>query len=152
MSVTLTVPVAFTSAELWYLRSVVRHELAAQGTWAYPPASLSLNDAIAEGLFLCGEQGQTEAWLPLSRGDCLVIDAVCDQTAKDASGQPLGAMILGKVISARHQLAAQEFEDAIEPAGLPSAQQVGSTLRELESHEHSNDPGRGTDDHAGPGR
>jgi hypothetical protein len=110
-----TTPVAFTREELWLLRSFVRHEIPQQETWKFPPASIELNDQIAEAILLCEEHDIDEAVLLLTRGDCLVIDAVVPQDAKSVSGARIGQSILLKSFVARRDLAGGPTASAAEP-------------------------------------
>ena len=94
----------FTLDELWLLQSVVRHETAQMDSWRYPPASLALNDQIAEALLRCEEHSLAEAALLLTRGDCLGIDHTVPQAAKSAAGLPIGKSVLMKSFRARREL------------------------------------------------
>jgi hypothetical protein len=124
-----TAPVIFTLEELWLLRSVVRHEIPSQETWKFPPASLHLNDQIAETILLCHENQLEEAALMLSRGDTLIIDYVVPQDAKSAKGVPLGVPVLLKSFRARKELAEgeQRLSQREEPV-RPSDEQIQAAL------------------------
>ncbi len=111
-----TTPVTFTLEELWLLRAFVRHEVAQQESWKFPPASLELNDQVAEAILLCEEHELGEAVLLLTRGDCLVIDAVIPQDAKSVNGTRLGQTILLKTFAARRDLAGGPTASADEPS------------------------------------
>ena len=96
-----TTPVPFTQDQLWYLRSVIRHEAPDQEKWANPPVSESLNDQIAAALI----SGEPEVMLELTRRQLLAIDYVTNQDAKDSKGNPLGKPILLATFVARERLA-----------------------------------------------
>ena len=106
-----TAAATFSVAQLWLLQSRIRHEMQGQETWKYPPASVELNDQIAEALLACHRHNLSEAALVLSWGDCLLIDFVTPGDAKDANGKPIGREIL---------LASYEARDAIR-RGAPAA-------------------------------
>lgn len=98
------VSVPFTLDELWFLQSVIRHDMAgAFENWEMPPVSIDLNDQIAEAILLC-EDGADEAHLVLSRHSCLVIDYCVDASARDINGKPIGRNILLKSFRARMQI------------------------------------------------
>lgn len=99
-----TAAIVFTVDELWLLQRCIRHEISAQGTWAFPPANLDLNDQIAEALLRCTRLGLADAPLLLSKGDCLAIDYTVPADAKDANGKPLGRTVLLKSYEARDQI------------------------------------------------
>lgn len=99
-----TVAVVFDLAELWLLQRSIRHEIAGQKFWAFPPASVELNDAVAEAIHFCVTENVTEAALRLSRGDLFAIDATVPADAKDVSGKPIGKTILLKSYAARAEL------------------------------------------------
>lgn len=94
-------PIAFSKEELWVLQRVVRHEMGTpwQGKW--PITSIPLNDAIADAILLCEDQGQPEAVIILSKGDCYLIDALVPQDAKSPMGVLLGKPILLKTFRVR---------------------------------------------------
>ena len=117
-----TVPVAFSREELWLLRAYVRHEIPQQETWKFPPASIELNDQVAEAILLCEEHDIDEAVLLLTRGDCLVLDAVVPQDAKSVSGARIGQSILVKSFAARRELAGGPTASATEPMLTDEAQ------------------------------
>lgn len=114
---TETAPVPFTLDELWVLQGAVRHEQAQpwQGMW--PAYSLSLNDEIARGIIFCIDNLEGFYTIPLSRGDCLCIDATVSKDIKDANGKLIGKKILEKSFRARlaildgFQLMADEPDD-----------------------------------------
>ena len=110
-----TVPVLFTLEELWLLQSVVRHEIPQQESWSNPPASLALNDQLAEAILMCVEDEISEVALVLSRSDCLVLDATVPQNAKNAAGSPIGKSILVKSFMARRALAGGPVASADDP-------------------------------------
>lgn len=114
-SVSSRVPVTFTTAELWLLRSVVRHEAspAWQGKW--PTYDLELNEQIAEAILLCTDEGQAEANLVMTKGDLLILDALVPQDAKDAQGKPIGKDILLKTFRARRLLNGGVVDTAEDP-------------------------------------
>lgn len=123
-----TAPVVFTLDELWLLRSVVRHEMQSQETWKFPPASVDLNDQIAEAILFCHEHQVEEAALMLTRGDTLIIDFVVPQDAKSARGVPLGTPILLKTFAARRALVEDQFlSDEHEPE-RPTEEQIHAAL------------------------
>ena len=121
----------FTFDELWLLQSVIRHELPQLEQWDFPPASLDLNDQVAEALVLCDESGLGEAALILSRGDCLVIDYCVPQGAKSASGHAIGKSVLLKSFRARRAIETHELPSAEEPA-QPTAGEVRERLRHMQ--------------------
>lgn len=125
-----TASAVFSVEELWMLQSTVRHELAQIEQWKFPPASVDLNDQIAECLLRCHEYNLAEGALILSRGDCLVIDYCVPQTAKSVAGVPIGKNILMKSFRARMQLLDGDILAAEEPAS-PSAADVCEQLRQF---------------------
>jgi len=112
------------------LQSSIRHEIAQLEQWKFPPASLDLNDQVAECLLRCHEYSLSEGALVLSRGDCLVIDYTVPQTAKSPAGVPIGKNILIKSFRARMQLLDGDLLAAEEPA-CPSAADVCEQLKQL---------------------
>lgn len=102
-------PQVFTLEELWLLHAKVRHEMAHQGDWQDPPASLGLNEAIIAAILFCEELGQAEACVELDLKDCLVIDFVVPQEAKDKDGNPIGKNVLRKSFRARAKLTGHEI-------------------------------------------
>jgi hypothetical protein len=110
-----TVAVVLSVADLWLLQRVIRHEIAGQRGWAFPPASVELNDQIADAILLCETQKQPEAALRLSRGDLLALDYTVPADAKDVAGRPIGREILLKTFAARAELRGR-FPDADQPA------------------------------------
>ncbi len=123
-----TASAVFTVEELWMLQSAIRHEVAQQEQWKFPPASLDLNDQIAECLLRCQEYSLSESALLLSRGDCLVIDYCVPQTAKSPAGVPVGKNILLKSFRARKQIFEGDSPDAEEPS-TPTAADVFEQMR-----------------------
>lgn len=121
----------FTIEELWLLQSVIRHELPQLDQWKFPPASIDLNDQIAETLLLCEENNLSEAALLLSRGDTLVIDYCVPQNAKSASGLPVGKNVLMKSFRARRALESGFLPDAEEPSQLTTGE-VREHLRHMQ--------------------
>ena len=94
----------FSLEELWLLQSVIRHEVAQQESWRYPPASLGLNGQVAEALLRCDDHALPEAALLLTIEDCLAIDSTVPQGAKSAAGVPVGRNVLMKSFRARQEL------------------------------------------------
>lgn len=94
----------FTLGELWYMRSVCRHESADQGNWKAPPTSLEFNNCISEAILMCEENKIEEVYILLSMRDCLLLDYVVDQGAKDVKGILVGKPILLKSFAARRHL------------------------------------------------
>jgi hypothetical protein len=123
-----TASVLFTVEELWMLQSAIRHEITQGDTWKYPPASLELNDQVAESLLRCQDLGLAESALVLTRGDCLVIDYCTPQGAKTPSGAPIGKQILLKSFLARKQVLEGTSPTVEEPLA-PSAAEVRERLR-----------------------
>ena len=103
----------FSVDELWLLQSVIRHETPQMETWRFPPASLELNDQVADALLRCEEHALTEAALLLTRADCLAIDHTVPQGAKSVAGLPVGRTVLMKSFRAR-----RELEDGPPPADI----------------------------------
>jgi hypothetical protein len=104
-----TTPVAFTLEELWLLQGCIRHEVPQQESWRMPPASLALNDAIAEGILFCTDGKEDEAAVLLSMADCLAIDATVPSGARNVDGLPIGRSVLLKSFRARQFLALGEL-------------------------------------------
>lgn len=127
-----TVPVVFTQDELWLMRACVRHEQSPpwQGRW--PCYSLELNEDIAEALVFCeDEQPQPrERALLLSRGDCLLLDAVIPQDAKSPGGVPLGKNILMKTFRARRAMDGAIVPTAVEALTL-SEDEIHARMQEF---------------------
>ena len=121
----------FTCDELWLLQSAIRHEVAQGDTWKYPPASVELNDQIADALVLCEENKLDDAALLLTRGDCLVIDFCVPQTAKSAAGVPIGKNVLLKSFKARRAIEQGPIAYSDEPAQLTPGE-VRETLRRMQ--------------------
>lgn len=99
-----TASAIFTTEELWLLQSAIRHEIAQLDSWRFPPASLALNDQIADAIVRCDENGLAEAAILLTRGDCLVIDHNVPQTAKSPAGAAIGKSVLMKSFRARREI------------------------------------------------
>lgn len=127
---TRTATAVFTLEELWLLQSVIRHEVAQQEQWHYPPASLELNDQVAESILRCEELGLEEAALVLTMQQALVIDYCVPQSAKSPSGIPIGKNILMKSFRVRKALEEGDDPDAEEP-GTPNATEVQERLRQM---------------------
>ncbi|MGE5596052.1 MAG: hypothetical protein ACM3S1_08465 [Hyphomicrobiales bacterium] len=127
---TRTATAVFTCEELWLLQSVIRHEVGQQEQWRYPPASLELNDQIAESLLRCEELGLDEAALVLRMQDALVIDYCVPQSAKSPSGVPIGKNILMKSFRVRQAIEAG-FDATAEEPGTPTASEVQERLRQI---------------------
>lgn len=111
----LTVPVTFTLDELWFLQSLVRHELPQPPEWKFPPASLELNDQVADVLLSCTDYDLKEGTLVLTRGDLLLLDYVVPQAATNSAGKNIGRPILLKTYRARRLLAEGSMGTASEP-------------------------------------
>jgi hypothetical protein len=109
---------------------VVRHEVAQGEQWRYAPASLDLNDQIAESLVRCEELDIDEAALILSMADVLVIDYCVPQSAKSASGVAIGKSILMKSFRVRKAIQGGADPIAEEP-GSPTASEVQERLRQI---------------------
>lgn len=125
----------FSCDELWLLQSAVRHEMAQGDQWHFPPASVELNDQIAEALLLCEENSLAEAALVLSRGDCLVIDYCVPQAAKSPSGAPIGKNVLLKSFRARRAIdSGPQPDESTEPLQLTPAE-VRQHLQHLQGEE-----------------
>ena len=124
---TSTVVEEFSLDELWLLQSAVRHEVAQQEQWKFPPASRELNDAIAAALLFCTECKEASATLVLSYGDLLVIDYNVQQSAKDVNGKLVGKAILLKTFSARSRLAYGDEPEAEEPFA-PTKAEIAAML------------------------
>ena len=118
----------FSSEELWLLQSVVRHEIPQIDQWKFPPASVDLNDQIAQAIVFCEENQCSEAALILSRGDCLLIDYCVPQGAKSVSGVAIGKQVLMKSFRARRSIEDGDIPVADEPA-QPSTSEVREHLR-----------------------
>lgn len=100
----ITSSVTFDIAELWLLQSVIRHEMAQQGEWKFPFASLDLNDRVAAAILFCDENHVSEASMQLSRGDTLCVDYNVRSDMKDAQGKQIGKLILLKSFRVRRDL------------------------------------------------
>jgi hypothetical protein len=126
-----TASALFTIEELWLLQSAIRHEVAQGDTWKFPPASIELNDQIADALVLCEENRLDDAALLLTRGDCLVIDYCVPQTAKSAAGVPIGKNVLLKSFKARRIIEQGDSPFSEEPAQLTPGE-VKESLRRMQ--------------------
>lgn len=127
---TQTATAVFTCEELWLLQSVIRHEVAQQEQWKYPPASFELNEQVAESLLRCEAFGIDEAALLLTMEQALVIDYCVPQSAKSPSGVPIGKNILMKSFVVRKEIEEGLSATAEEP-GTPSASEVRERLRRI---------------------
>lgn len=107
-------PQTFSLEELWLLQAKVRHEMAQQGEWKAPPASLGLNEQVAMAILFCEENGQPDACLELSLEDCLLLDYVIPQEAKDAQGAAIGKSVLRKAFRSRARLLGLDYAAAAE--------------------------------------
>ena len=121
-------PVTFTADELWLLQGVVRHEMPQGDTWKFPPASVDLNDQIADVLIACIDAGLREATLSLTRGDLLLLDFVVPQSATSPIGTKLGREILLKSFRARRALSGDELPNAAEPEDTPTLNEIDARL------------------------
>ena len=127
------VPAVFTKDELWLVRSVVRHESTDQARWEAPLTNLDLNDAIVDAVLMCEVLGLGEAALLLSMKDCLLLDAVIPQDAKDKAGLLLGKTALLKTFAARRSIRGDfEHMDAVD---LPLAVGVKDLMAQFEAEE-----------------
>ncbi|MCC7366421.1 MAG: hypothetical protein IT303_18840 [Dehalococcoidia bacterium] len=126
-----TATAVFTCEELWLLQGVIRHEVAQGEQWRYPPASLDLNDQIAESLLRCADLGIDEAALVLSLADALAIDYCVPQSAKSPSGVPIGKNILMKSFRVRREIELGSEPETEEPGTTPSASEVQERLRQF---------------------
>jgi hypothetical protein len=126
-----TATAVFTCEELWLLQSVVRHEVAQGEQWRYAPASLDLNDQVAESLLRCEELGIDEAALILTMPDVLVIDYCVPQSAKSPSGTPIGKNILMKSFRVRKEIQEGTPQEMVEEPGAPTASEVQERLRQI---------------------
>lgn len=100
--------VTFTTKELWMLHDVIRHEMQDSDKWKFPHASISLNDKIAEALYVCNNLDLKEYRITLSLGDCYAIDYHIRRDMKTPEGAK-GEQILLKVFDAKEQIRNQEF-------------------------------------------
>ncbi len=128
---TRTASQVFTCEELWLLQSVIRHEIPQLDQWDFPPASVDLNDQIAQALVLCDENNLGEAALLLTRGDCLVIDYCVPQGAKSVAGVAIGKSVLMKSFRARRTIETNDMPSADEPA-QPTVGEVREHLRHMQ--------------------
>jgi hypothetical protein len=72
--------------------------------WNMPPASITLNDKIAEGIMFCEGTKSTEYHMVLDKHDLYVLDYCVPQTATSPKGEYIGMSILRKTFSARKEL------------------------------------------------
>lgn len=112
-----TAPITFSLTELWVLQGAVRHGVPSEESqWPrFPPASLSLNDDIADAIAACDAASLSDYTLLLTRGDLLVIDHCVGQATKDSSGRIAGRDILLKSFHARRRLRYGDEESSEEP-------------------------------------
>jgi hypothetical protein len=140
-------PIVVTVAELWLLQRCIRHEVPAQESWKFPPASVELNDQIAAALLFCTEQNVSEAALRLTWGDLLAIDFAVPADAKDVNGRPIGRELLLKSYAARAALRRPyPLPDAAD-ASEPSKSELQQRLAQRRSGESQVPKGKG-EDHA----
>lgn len=119
-------PVVFLESELIYLHSRVRADCQGIEQWRHPPASRTLNDALAESISLCAESQTSgrpirEAAILLDYQQCLAIDATCSWYDKDSGAKLIGSVVLLKVFKARRELAGMMLPTAREADGTPIA-------------------------------
>lgn len=126
-----TASVIFSIEELWLLQACIRHEIQQAEQWQNPPASLELNDEVANAILFCLEHDAPEAAIVLSRAKCLAIDYSVRQDLKSPNGVPVGRNILVKSFLARREIAEGYTPTSPEPA-QPSASEVREQLRQLE--------------------
>lgn len=117
--------------ELWLLQRFIRHEMAEQDRWHFPPVSVDLNDQIADALRLTKKNGLTDAALVLTRGDCLAIDYCVPSEAKTPAGVPIGRDLLLKTYSARYLIDNGDELTAAEPPQL-SHQEIEEAITHME--------------------
>ena len=115
----------FSVDELWLLQAAIRHEIPQGDQWRFPPASLALNDQVADALLRCEEQGLTEAALLLTRADCLAMDFGVQQGAKSAAGVAIGKSVLMKSFRAR-----RELDEGLLPLADEESELAGEDLAE----------------------
>lgn len=96
-------PVTFNLAELWLLNAAIRHGVAQENDWKFPPASAQLAVEIMEAIHTCEEHKVPEYTLLLSKGDLLVIDYNIQADMKTPEGAQ-GKQILLKVFRAVSEL------------------------------------------------
>jgi hypothetical protein len=126
-----TASVIFNIEELWLLQACIRHEIQQAEQWHNPPASLDLNDDIANAIVFCLENDAPEAAIVLDRAKCLAVDYCVRQDLKSPNGVPVGRNILLKSFLARREIAEGNMPISPEPA-QPSALEVREQLRHLE--------------------
>ncbi|HLZ72340.1 MAG TPA: hypothetical protein VKV26_20750 [Dehalococcoidia bacterium] len=147
-----TVPMVASVAELWLLQRCIRHELPAQETWKFPPASVELNDQIAAALLFCQEQNVGEAALRLSWGDLLAIDYAVPADAKDVNGRAIGREVLLKSFAARAALRRPyplpDAADSTEPSSSDVQQRLATHFTAPPSTTEPRVPHTKEEDHA----
>ncbi len=121
--------------ELWLLRSVVRHEVSEQRNWQRPPANLDLNGRIARAVLRCEELHASEDMLPLTTDDCLVLDYVVPQDARDVNGRPIGKALLLKVFAARRSLEDGPITACMPTAEEPAAPTAAEVVQRLQERQ-----------------
>lgn len=99
-----SVPFLLSEDDQWLVRSVLRHEMAQQETWKFPPASLDLNHEIAM-LIAAGGDGT----IALTERDARILDYLVPQDAKSKDGVPIGKDLLRRVCQARRDLVFMDF-------------------------------------------
>ncbi len=98
-----TRPVVFTTAELWMLTDVIRHDEDAICKKAWPSVSTQLNSEIALAILACEDSSLKTYTLTLTKGDILVMDANVRRDMKTPEGAK-GKEILLKLFKARYEL------------------------------------------------
>ncbi len=96
-------PVVFTTAELWMLTDVIRHDEDAICKKKWPTVSTQLNSEIALAILACEDNGLEAYTLVLTKGDILVMDANVRRDMKTPEGAA-GKAILLKLFKARYEL------------------------------------------------
>ncbi len=96
-------PVVFTTAELWMLNDVIRHDEDAICKKKWPTVSTQLNSEIALAILACEDGGLETYTLMLTKGDILVMDANVRRDMKTPEGAA-GKAILLKLFKARYEL------------------------------------------------
>lgn len=102
------VAVEFSLYEMYYLQSIVRHEMPNIKDWGHPPVSADLNNQIAMELEKmhgpdCVAMPTVKATLELTRHDTLVIDFHARFSDKFGP-EEVGKKVLIKAYRARKQL------------------------------------------------
>ena len=98
-----TRPVVFTTAELWMLTDVIRHDEDAICKKKWPSVSTQLNSEIALAILACEDGGLEAYTLVLTKGDILVMDANVRRDMKTPEGAS-GKAILLKLFRAHYEL------------------------------------------------